>query len=74
MKETLLQHRIKQRNEAVDNLLIRAETLRKCRDGAHSDLNTHISDVMTLAVQANRLAGLVQELEDVEKYGPGGGR
>lgn len=72
--KTLLQRRVEQRDEAVDDLLTRADTLRKCRDGKYSDLNARVGDVARIAVEAVRLAELVQDLQDVENYGPNGGR
>jgi hypothetical protein len=72
--ETLLQRRKKQLDEAVEDLLTRADTLRKCRDGGYSDVNSRVADVESAAREAARFAALVEDLDDVEKYGPGGGR
>lgn len=72
--KTLLQRRIVQRDDAVDDLLDRAETLRKCRDDKYSDVCTCVASVANAARDADRFAALVEDLQDVEKYGPNGGR
>lgn len=72
--KTLLQIRLDQRDDAVDDLLTRAETLRKCRDGKYSDIRTCVASVANAARDADRFAALAEDLQDVEKYGPNGGR
>ncbi len=72
--KTLLKRRVEQRDDAVEDLLTRADMLRKCRDGKYVDIRNHVVMVADAARQAARLAELVEDLQDVEKYGPGGGR
>ncbi len=73
-KKTLLQYRIEQRNEAIEDLLERAETLRKCYLGGFSDVAARVRDMEEKLREASSFSSLVADLEDVEKYGPGGGR
>ena len=72
--KTLLQRRIESRDIAVEDLLTRADMLRKCRDGAYSDIRNHVTMVLDAARNAARYADLVEDLQDVERYGKNGGR
>lgn len=72
--QTLLERRRDQMNEQIEWLLNAAETLRKCRDGKYDDLTMRVITLGEIAANAVKYARLVDDLEDVEKYGPGGGR
>ncbi len=74
MTKTLLQQRLEELDELVDTLLVRADTLRRCRDGGFSDVTDRVRDVESAARDARLIAGKVDDLRDVERYGPGGGR
>lgn len=70
----LVDRRKQQRDDAVQETLAMCEVLRKVVDGGYSDLHARIRDVLSAAQKAERAATQVADLEDVEKYGPNGGR
>jgi cob(I)alamin adenosyltransferase len=70
----LIDRRRQQRDEAVQETLAMCEVLRKVVDGGYADLHARIHDVLTAVQRAERAATQLSELEDVEKYGPNGGR
>jgi hypothetical protein len=71
---TLLEHREKQLKELVDDVLARAETLRKCVEGGYNDVNDRVRDLAAAAHDARLVAAKVDDLRDVKQYGTGGGR
>lgn len=72
--KTLLQRREEELKDLVETLLVRADTLRKCHEGGFRDLNDRIRDLESAARDARMIAGKVDDLRDVERYGSGGGR
>jgi hypothetical protein len=71
---TLLERRKMQLDVAITELLVRAEALRVARDQGYSDVTSIVRMVADQALRAESYAALVDDLADVEKYGPGGGR
>jgi hypothetical protein len=72
--KTLLEQRQAELNDLIDTVLVRAEMLRKCVEGKHSDVNNHVRDLARAAEDARLIAAKVDDLHDVEKYGSRGGR
>lgn len=73
-RKTLLARREAQLKELIDDVLKRADTLRKCVDGGYSDVNDRLRDLAGVTHDARLLAAKVDDLRDVERYGPDGGR
>jgi hypothetical protein len=74
MSRSLLQQREEELMDLIETVLVRAETLRKCVDGGYSDVNDRVRDLACAALDARLIAAKVDDLRDVEEYGPGGGR
>ena len=72
--ETLLTRRQNELKLLTDDLLVRADMLRKCVEGGFCDVNERLRDLATVAHDARLVAAKVDDLRDVEKYGKGGGR
>lgn len=72
--KTLLEQREAELKELIETVLHRAETLRKCVEGGYSDTNDRVRDLAAAAFDARLLAAKVDDLRDVERYGPRGGR
>jgi hypothetical protein len=70
----LIDRRKQQRDDAVQEIFACCDTLRLVVEKNYSDLHARIQDVLQAAQKAERAACRVQDLEDVEKYGPEGGR
>lgn len=71
---TLLEHRIKVREEALLDLFTWVDKLRQAHTGGYSDVS-HLSYLVEMA--ASRVADLslrIEDLEDIQSYGPDGGR
>lgn len=50
--KTLLQRRVEQLDSIIEDLLDRAETLRKCVEGGYSDVNDRVRDLASAAFGA----------------------
>lgn len=74
MSRTLLKQREEELKDLIDTVLVRAETLRRCLEGGFSDLTNCVRSLATAASDARLLAAKVDDLRDVEAYGPDGGR
>lgn len=72
--KTLLEQREAELKELVDTILVRAETLKKCVEGGYSDVDRRVLDIAYVALDAKIAVARVNDLRDVEKYGPRGGR
>jgi hypothetical protein len=72
--KTLLELRIEQRRKALTDLYDDVEVLRRCDATAMHDLSTRVYAVEQSALRVARLSHLVDDLRDVETYGPTGGR
>lgn len=72
--KTLLARREEQLKELVADVLDRAETLRRCVEGGYSDVNDRVRDLAAAAHDARLIAAKVDDLRDVKRYGPEGGR
>lgn len=72
--ETLLEQREAQLKELVEDVLHHADVLRKCVEGGYSDVNDRVRDLAVAALDARLIAAKVDDLRDLEKYGPRGGR
>lgn len=71
-KETLLQRREREFEQLVFELLDLCDTLKKCYEGKYSDLRQRVIEVYEKAAKARMIGFVMQELRDVEKYGPTG--
>ncbi len=71
---SLLKQREEQLKTIIEDVLTRAETLRKCVEGGYSDVNDRVRDLASATHDARLIAAKVDDLRDVERYGPGGGR
>jgi len=72
--KTLLEQREAELKDLIETVLVRAETLRKCVEGGYRDTNDRVRDLATAALDARLIAAKVDDLRDVERYGPRGGR
>jgi hypothetical protein len=72
--KTLLERREAQLKVMIDDVLERAAVLRKCVEGGYSDVNDRLRDLASAAHDARLIAAKVDDLRDVERYGPEGGR
>lgn len=71
---SLLKQREEELKELIETVLVRAETLRKCVEGGYRDINDRVRDLASAAFDARLIAAKVDDLRDIEEYGPGGGR
>lgn len=71
---TLLKRRLADRKTAVERLLAECEILKVCHANEGADIRTRVMDVFRAAWSAGVACAQVQDLEDVERYGPRGGR
>lgn len=71
---SLLKRREQELKELIETILVRAETLRKCVEGGYSDVNDRVRDLASATYDARLIAAKVDDLRDVERYGPNGGR
>lgn len=74
--KTLLTLRRKQRDEAIEDLVDGSRVLAKCVEigGSSSERKRITSMLEEYAMRAAFFSQIVADLEDVETYGPGGGR
>lgn len=71
---TLFELREQALADKLEEVLHCADLLRRCVENKFSDTNLRIVDLETKVREARVLAARVDDLRDVAKYGPGGGR
>lgn len=71
---TLLQRRRKQLAAVLQELIHDVESIKTCMENNYIDLHTFISYAADKAARAARISSSIEDMQDVEKYGPTGGR
>jgi len=73
-KETLLERRIRQRDTAIRDLFEARDRLYRALGEDPHSVSMALDSVLEVAQRAARLGRCAEDLDDVAKYGPDGGR
>jgi hypothetical protein len=71
---TLLERRLEQRRKLLEQLFDDIDLVRRCEREGYADLNSRILTAANTMRDVEQLTRCIADLEDVRKYGPGGGR
>ncbi len=67
MSRTLLEQREEELKVLIENVLVRADTLRKCVEGGYRDTNERLRDLASAAFDARLIAAKVDDLRVIER-------